>query len=82
MTVTAAVMLPRAGAVAGRLGPLLPDLRVRPKVRTDLDQVRQLLDRLDAAARVQRVIERWFGEAGNGVVGRGMSVAFCIADGF
>jgi hypothetical protein len=48
---TAAVLLPTAGTAADRLGPLMPGLRVRPKVRSDLGDVRQLLGRLDDEIR-------------------------------
>ena len=48
---TAAVFLPAAGPAADRFGPLVPRLRVRPKVRTDLEQIGQLLGRLDAEMR-------------------------------
>ena len=49
---TAAVYLPAAGAAAGRLGPLVPANRLRPKVRDDLPEVDRLLRFLDR--RLQR----------------------------
>jgi hypothetical protein len=51
LVTTVSVLVPTAGTAAGHLGPLVPGLRVRPKVRTDLDQVRGLLGRLDAEVR-------------------------------
>jgi hypothetical protein len=44
---SAGVFLPQAGPAVGMLGPLFPRARVRPIQRTDLDEVRRLLGRLD-----------------------------------
>ena len=47
--VSSAVLLPSVGPVGDAIVPLVPSIRVRPAVRSDLDEVRRLMARLDAA---------------------------------